>query len=154
MSVQSHKNIVAVVLYNPNTKKLFMGKHADGPFKGKWGIPSIDGSVDRRPQRVAEMLAETAFIGSLGTRNTIKTIRLPTTPLGLQVYKVETFYEELPSLLESVCRFMQSCFPVGNTAPPGLIPWTHCKWISADESLKPMDPFASDAKQQLFIIET
>jgi hypothetical protein len=153
MSVQSHKNIVALVLVNSNTKKMFLGKHADGPFKGKWGIPSVDGSVDRRPQRVAELLAETAFLGTVGTRNTVKAVRLPTTPLGLQVYKVETTIEELPNFLEAVCRYTESCFPVGNVVPPGLIPWTHCKWISLDESCKPMDPFASDAKQQLLTIE-
>jgi hypothetical protein len=151
-STQNHKNIIALVVYNSTTNKIFIGKHADGPFKGKWGIPSIDGSVDRRPQRVAELLGETAFLGSLGTRNTIKVIRLPTTPLGLQLYKTETTLTELPDVLENVCRFMQSCFPVGSNIPPGLIPWTHCKWISLEESCKPMDPFALDAKQQLQII--
>lgn len=151
MSVQAHKNIVAVVICNAQ-KQVLVGKHSDGPFKGMWGIPSIDSSVDRRPQRVAEILTETSLLGMLGTRNSVKAIRLPTTPLGLQLYKVETTLQELPNILENTCRFIQSCFPVGSSIPAGLIPWTHCKWILYDEILKPMDPFACDAKQQLQIL--
>lgn len=138
----SHKNLVAVVVCHDG--QVLVGKHADGPFKGKWGVPSIDASVDRRPSRVAGRLAESSVLGMLGTRNTVSLQKLEPSALGLQVYELSTSLSELPTVLERTCAFLVSCFPSGTSMPTGLVPWTGCKWMS-NQSDGLLDPISMDA---------
>lgn len=138
----AHKNLVAVVLHRND--EIFVGKHADGPFRGKWGVPSIDSSVDRRPMRVALRLAESSCLGMLGTRNTLTVKKLQPSALGLQLYEVETEIAQFPMLIERTCTFLASCFPAGSAIPTGLIPWHGCKWVS-DTTAVSLDPISLDA---------
>lgn len=129
--------------------EVFVGKHADGPFKGKWGVPSIDASVDRRPQRVAQRLLETSLIGMLGTRNHVSVKKLTSSALGLQMYEATTHVADLPLFVQNTCEFVASCFAAGASVPAGLIPWTACKWHKIDEKLQGADPFTVDALTNL-----
>lgn len=138
----AHKNLVALILYHDN--QIFVGKHAEGPFRGKWGVPSIDSSVDRRPQRVALRLAESCSLGMLGTRNTIYVVKRQPSALGLQLYELQTDVIQFPLHLERACAFLASCFPAGASVPTGLLPWQGCKWIS-DTTEAQLDPISMDA---------
>jgi hypothetical protein len=138
----AHKTLVAVILSHDN--RIFVGKHADGPFKGKWGVPSIDSSVDRRPSRVAVRLAESCCLGMLGTRNTLTATKRQPSALGLQLYEVHVELADLPIVLERACAFIQSCFPAGTDVPTGLVPWSGCKWISSSDEAS-LDPISLDA---------
>jgi hypothetical protein len=138
----AHKTLVAVVLVHDD--KILLGKHAHGPFKGKWGVASIDSSVDRRPSRVALRLAESCTLGCIGTRNTVTATKMQPSALGLQLYEVQVPLNELPDVLERVCAFIQSCFPVGAEIPTGLVPWLGCRWMSRGEDVT-MDPISMDA---------
>ena len=137
----SHKHVVAVVVSCEGN--VLVGKHADGPFRGKWGLASIDASVDNRPQRVALRLAESSLLGLLGNRNNIKLKKRNPSALGLQIYELETHVSELPTLLANACSFLTSCFPAGAT-PTGLVAWTSCAWVKDVGDLS-MDPFSQDA---------
>ena len=138
----AHKTLVAVVVSCDG--HVLLGKHAEGPFKGKWGVPSIDSSVDRRPSRVALRLAETCCLGMLGTRNTLTATRMQPSALGLQLYEVKTDVAMLPVLLERVCAFVGSCFAAGSQVPTGLVPWQACKWSSVPSDVQ-LDPISQDA---------
>lgn len=141
----SHKNIVAVVIVN-SEGHVFVGKHADGPFKGKWGVASIDSSVDRRPMRAAARLLETCVVGMLGTRNNMFGLKKHTqSAMGLQLFEFKTDIATLPDLVENACSYMESCFAVGSSVPTGLIPWSSCKWLKREDKLSGMDPIAADA---------
>lgn len=139
----AHKTLVAVLLVH-GEDKIFIGKHADGPFKGKFGVASIDSSVDRRPSRVALRLAESCTLGALGTRNTLSAVRLQPSALGLQLYEVKVELEELPDVLENISAFLKSCFPTEANIPTGLLPWMACRWLHAKDELQ-LDPISMDA---------
>jgi len=138
----AHKTLVAVILHHEDD--VFVGKHADGPFKGKWGVPSIDSSVDRRPSRVAVRLAESCCLGMLGSRNVISATKMRPSALGLQLYEVTVPVADLPALLERACGFIESCFPAGSSIPTGLVPWQACKWMKASDEMA-LDPISMDA---------
>ena len=139
----AHKTLVAVVLVHDGDK-IFIGKHADGPFKGKFGLASIDSSVDRRPSRVALRLAESCTMGALGTRNTLTAVRMQPSALGLQLYEVKVELNELPDVLEKISAFIKSCFATEANIPTGVLPWTACRWMHVKEDLQ-LDPISMDA---------
>jgi hypothetical protein len=136
-----HKNLVGVVIRFQDL--VFYGKHAEGPYKGKWGFASVDSSIDARPLKSAIHLAETSSCGLLDNYNVKKT----TTPLGIQVYEIETTNKNFPEQLQRVSRFNRSCFPLG-ASPPGMSPWSHAKW--SGEIMKDVDPYTKEMQQFLF----
>lgn len=136
-----HKNLVGVVIRFGDL--VFYGKHAEGPYKGKWGFASVDSNIERRPQNAAERLAETSTLNILDNYTFTKT----TTPLGIQVFEIKTENKDFPAQLERVCKFTRSCFPL-NSCPPGLSAWTACKWSPA--IVKDVDPYTKEMQQFLF----
>lgn len=117
-----HKNIVALVLRFEDGSVL-LGKHASGPHQGEWGIPTIDSSIDRRPQVAASRLARTATIGMQGRYREIEDgiVSKTVSAMGARIYETPADFSLQD--LNRTCNYLRECFPHAE-APAGLIPWT------------------------------
>lgn len=132
----SHRSIVSVVVRLEGTDQILVGKHMSGPFQDKWGFPSVESMIDKRPVRAAEKLGEAATMGLLGGRFTLKLVKQEPTALGLQYYVLLTDKSHLADSLSNFTKYIQSCFPLGGEAslPVGVLPWSSIRWMSAEEA--------------------
>jgi len=137
-----HRNLVAVVIRCGDL--VFYGKHAEGPYEGKWGFASVDSHIESRPKQAARRLAETSTLGLLDNY----TMEKKTTPLGIKVFVIKTENKDFATQLERVSRFNRSCFPLGSS-PPGLAPWSHTKF--SDEKLSDVDLYTREIQQFIFL---
>ncbi len=136
--------------------KVLVGKHASGPYKGKWGFASLSAELDRRPQECAAKLAEVCIVGMQGKSSALvkackkqgKTVK------GLQVYCFEEHeLEPLSKKLTNIYLYLSRCFPKG-AIPLGLVAWSKCKVIDLQETCKKtLDTYTQDALQFLHMHE-
>jgi hypothetical protein len=139
-----------VVVQNKE-QKVLLGKHADGPFKGKWGIPSLSSEHERRPQICAAQLVECSSMGILGKASALvkECKQLGKTVNGMIVYSLTTSCDSLDSILTNCSSYLKRCFPA-NGIPKGVVAWEKCEWVSLTET-KTLDKFTQDAFQFLSI---
>lgn len=130
-------------------KKVLVGKHADGPFKGKWGFASLSAETERRPQDCASKLAEVCTVGMLGRASALlkQCSKQGRTIKGMHVYKLHTSNTALDEYIHNASAHLLRCFPK-NLCPPGLVAWTSCKWIDLNDVMV-MDTYSYDALQHL-----
>lgn len=122
-----------------------IGKHADGPYKGKWGIPSIRSEHERRPQICAAQLVECSLLGIVGKASSIVKDCKPLgkTANGMTVYVFNTSLGTLDTLISNGSAYLKRCFPI-HGLPKGIVAWDKCAWSSKSFSL---DVFTQDALQ-------
>ena len=142
--------IVCVVVRGPDNT-ILVGKHADGQFKGKWGIPSLQ-SQERRPQICAAQLVECCSMGILGKASSlVKECKpLGKTVNGMIVYTFSTSISTLDTILTNLSVYVKQCFPT-HAIPKGFVAWEKCKWISLQS--KHFDSFTQDAIQFLSLVQ-
>jgi ADP-ribose pyrophosphatase YjhB (NUDIX family) len=130
-------------------KKVLVGKHADGPWKGKWGFASLSAETDRRPQDCASKLAEVCTVGMLGRASSLlkQCEKQGRSIKGMHVYVLRTSVSALDEYIQNASAHLLRCFPK-SACPPGLVAWTSCKWVDLEDVLT-MDTFSYDAMQHL-----
>ena len=126
-----------------------LGKHASGPFQGKWGFASLSAELDRRPQECAAKLAEVCTLGIKGRASSLvqKCKKLGKTVNGLQVYCLEV-EESLDESLNGCTQYLLRCFALGNL-PPGVCAWSKCKFYDIADIKKSLDQYSRDTLQFL-----
>ena len=124
-----------------------LGKHASGPYEGKWGFSSLSAELDRRPQECAAKLAEVCTLGMRGRASGLvkDCKKIGKTLKGMQIYVLEE-QNTLASAINNCSEYMTRCFPKG-AIPPGILAWSRCKFININEIKKTLDPYTQDALQ-------
>ena len=133
--------------------RVLIGKHANGPYEGKWGFASLSAELDRRPQECAAKLAEVCHVGMLGKSSALvkKCKKQGRTLNGLQVYCIEDSgknLETLSKILGNMYAYFTRCFPKGGI-PIGLVAFSKCKVIDFHDKCDRLDPYTQDALQFL-----
>jgi hypothetical protein len=141
-------SVISVLIVGPDNTVL-LGKHADGPFKGKWGIPSLRSEHERRPQICAAQLVECSLLGIVGKASSIvkECKPLGKTANGMIVYVYKTNLGTLDSILTNSSAYLKRCFPVDGL-PKGIVAWDKCLWNNTQSFLNSkLDTFTQDALQ-------
>jgi hypothetical protein len=149
---ESKQTSQVVCLVIQSGQKVILGKHADGPFKGKWGFASLSAELDRRPQECAAKLAEVCHVGMLGKSSALvkKCKKQGKTVNGLQVYCIQDDddIDSLSKRLGHIYAYVKRCFPKGGI-PIGVLAFSKCKVIDLHEKCDSLDPYTQDALQFL-----
>jgi hypothetical protein len=127
--------------------EIMLGRHANGPYKGLWGVASSSELMDKRPQRRAARLAEYSCLGLLGPLRDMEPLckhvltervhKSKKESYTLHLYTVEQDDDSLPYKIVHTSNYIESCYEKqidGTFAmPENLLPWIVVKWIALDK---------------------